>query len=131
LLNFAKTKTSVPEYVTPGYVILFSVSENNPLNSQGTDMWPVIWNFMRINAPYLTLPFAAAIGVIGYGVEGLISDKFTPFKTKSVEEERDERLLKELDGKDVKTLDSLKDKKFVPRSIFEKNVSPSLQKTNV
>merc|ERR1711946_61098 len=108
--NFAKTKTSVPEYVTPGYVILFSVSENNPLNSQGTDMWPVIWNFMRINAPYLTLPFAAAIGVIGYG-----------------EEERDERLLKELDGKDVKTLDSLKDKKFVPRSIFEKNVSPSLQ----
>lgn len=93
-------------------------------------MWPILWNFVRVNAPYLTLPFAAAIGVIGYNVEGLISDKFTPFRTKSVEEERDERLLNELEGKDAKALDSLKEKKFVPRSIFEKNVSPSLQKTS-
>jgi len=94
-------------------------------------MWPIFWNFVRVNAPYLTLPFAAVVGVIGYNVEGLISDKSTPFKSKSIEEERDERLLKDLDSTDVKLTDSLKEKKFVPRSIFEKNVSPSLQKTNV
>ena len=94
-------------------------------------MWPVIWNFLRINAPYITVPFAAIVGVIGYNVESLISDKFTPFKTRSVEEERDERLLKELENTDAKAMDSLKEKKFVPKSIFEKNVSPSLQKTHM
>ena len=91
-------------------------------------MWPLILNFMRVNAPYLTLPFAAVIGVICYNFESLVSDKYTPFKSKSVEEEREDRLLKELEKGDAKLVDSLKEKKFVPQSIFEKNVSPSLQK---
>lgn len=89
-------------------------------------MWPVIFNFLRINAPYITLPFAALVGVIGYNVERMISDKSTPFKN-SVEEQREERLLKDLDNLDSGHIESLKEKKFVPKTIFEKNVSPSLQ----
>ena len=84
-------------------------------------------NFLRVNAPYITLPFAAVVGIIGYNIEGLISDKYTPFK-KSVGEQREERMLKELEMKtDAKQVETLREKKFVPQTIFEKNVSPSLQ----
>lgn len=89
-------------------------------------MWPVILNFIRVNAPFLTLPFAAVVGVIGYNLERLISDRSTPFKN-SIEEQREERLLKDVDTLDAKHIESLKEKKFVPKTIFEKNVSPSLQ----
>lgn len=86
-------------------------------------------NFLRVNAPFITLPFAAVVGIIGYNIEGLISDRYTPFK-KSVEEQREDRLLKELETKtDAKQVDSLKERKFVPQTIFEKNVSPSLQQS--
>lgn len=88
-------------------------------------MWPIIMNFLRINAPYITLPFAAMIGVIGYNIEGWVSDRYTPFK-KSVEEQREERLLQNIENTDAKVVESLKEKKFVPHTIFEKNVSPSL-----
>lgn len=37
---------------------------------------------MRRNAVYLTLPFAAVVGFIGYNVENLISDKYTPYSRK-------------------------------------------------
>lgn len=89
-------------------------------------MWPIILNILRSNAPYLTLPFAAVIGIIGYNIERLVSDRSTPFKN-SVEEQREDRLLKNLEKVDAKQIDSLKEKKFVPHTIFEKNVSPSLQ----
>ncbi|EFX79422.1 hypothetical protein DAPPUDRAFT_304831 [Daphnia pulex] len=92
-------------------------------------MWPVLINMLRVNAPYITLPFAAIIGVIGYNIERIISDRTTPFKN-SVEEQRDERMLKNLENVDAKEMESLKEKKFVPRTIFEKNVSPSLQTKN-
>jgi hypothetical protein len=92
-------------------------------------MWPVLMNMLRVNAPYITLPFAAIIGVIGYNIERIISDRTTPFKN-SVEEQRDERMLKNLENVDAKEMESLKEKKFVPRTIFEKNVSPSLQTKN-
>lgn len=89
-------------------------------------MWPLLVNFVRVNAPYLTLPFAALVGVIGYNLEKWVSDRYTPFN-KSVEEQREERRLQNLEKADAKEVESLKDKKFVPRTIFEKNVSPSLQ----
>ena len=89
-------------------------------------MWPIIVNILRSNAPYITLPFAAVIGIIGYNIERLISDRTTPFKN-SVEEQREERLLQGLETTDAKLTDSLKEKKFVPKTIFERNVSPSLQ----
>ena len=93
-------------------------------------MWPIILNFLRVNAPIITLPFAVLVGIIGYNVEGWITDRSTPSPNRGVEEQREDRLLEALDKIDAKAVDSLKDKKFVPRSIFEKNVSPSLQQTN-
>ena len=89
-------------------------------------MWPILMNFLRAYAPFVTLPAAAVIGFVGYKIESLISDKYTP-SIQSIEQQREERRLKDLEEKDVKEIDTLKEKKFVPRSIFEKNVSPSLQ----
>lgn len=89
-------------------------------------MWPILMNILRSNAPYITLPFAVVVGIIGYNIESWVSDKSTPFKN-SIEEQREDRLLKDLENVDAKHIESLKEKKFVPRTIFEKNVSPSLQ----
>ncbi|KAI9556316.1 hypothetical protein GHT06_018890 [Daphnia sinensis] len=93
-------------------------------------MWPVIVNMLRVNAPYITLPFAALIGFIGYNIERIVSDRTTPFRN-SVEEQREDRMLQNLENVDAKEIESLKEKKFVPRTIFEKNVSPSLQTKSV
>jgi hypothetical protein len=38
-------------------------------------MIPVIWNFLRVYAPYVTLPIAAVVGVIGYNVEKAVSKR--------------------------------------------------------
>lgn len=45
-------------------------------------MWPIVMALVRRNAVYLTLPFAAIVGFIGYNVENLISDKYTPYSRK-------------------------------------------------
>lgn len=45
-------------------------------------MWPLILQFVRANAAYITLPIAAIVGVIGYNIENLISDKYTPYSSK-------------------------------------------------
>lgn len=89
-------------------------------------MLPVIFTFLRTYAPYVTLPVAAVVGFIGYNLEAILSDKYTPYQ-KSIEEKREDRLMEENLSKDVTKVDSLKERKFVPRSVFEKNVSPSLQ----
>ncbi len=112
----------------PNYVSIFAI-DFDPVQLQEREMWPIIINFMRVNAPYITLPFAAIIGVIGYNIERMVSDRTTPFKN-SIEEQREDRMLKDLEKTDAKEIDSLKEKKFVPRTIFEKNVSPSLQPKN-
>lgn len=45
-------------------------------------MWPIIFQFLRTNAPYFTLPLAAVVGVIGYNLESLLSDRYTPYNSK-------------------------------------------------
>lgn len=45
-------------------------------------MWPIVMALMRRNAVYFTLPFAAVVGFIGYNIENLISDKYTPYSRK-------------------------------------------------
>lgn len=45
-------------------------------------MWPIVMALLRRNAVYLTLPVAAVVGFIGYNIENLISDKYTPFNSK-------------------------------------------------
>lgn len=86
-------------------------------------MLPLLLRALRSYAPYITLPAAAVIGVIGYNIESYLSDKYTPY-SESIQEKRMDRLLKEDDSTSVP---SLKEKTFVPPTIFEKNVSPSLK----
>lgn len=37
---------------------------------------------LRSYAPYITLPFAAVVGFLGYKIEGAISSKHTPYRGK-------------------------------------------------
>ncbi|KAG8198288.1 hypothetical protein JTE90_021542 [Oedothorax gibbosus] len=85
-------------------------------------MLPALLAIVRNYVPYVTLPISIAIGIIGYNIEGLISDKSTPTKKLSIEDERLERQLKEMDKKDLST-NTLKSKSFVPKTVFEKNLS--------
>lgn len=85
-------------------------------------MWPIIMQFMRSNAAYITLPVAAVVGVIGYNLENLLSDRYTPYN-KPVQDQRFERLEEEL-LKDPTNVQKLKYKE----NVLGKNVSPSLQK---
>lgn len=45
-------------------------------------MWPIILTFLRSNAVYITLPFAVIIGAVGYNLENILSDKYTPYSSK-------------------------------------------------
>lgn len=90
-------------------------------------MLPIILTALRTYAPYITFPAALVIGFIGYNLESLVSNKETPHKKISIEEERDARLLTASTLQDATHVDSIKLKTFVPKTIFEKNVSPSLQ----
>uniref|UniRef100_A0A8D8C6F0 (northern house mosquito) hypothetical protein n=1 Tax=Culex pipiens TaxID=7175 RepID=A0A8D8C6F0_CULPI len=45
-------------------------------------MWPLILQFLRSNVAYITLPIAGIVGVIGYNIESLLSDKYTPYSGK-------------------------------------------------
>ncbi|KFM81682.1 hypothetical protein X975_11028, partial [Stegodyphus mimosarum] len=83
-------------------------------------MLPALFAIARGYIPYITLPISIVIGVIGYNIEGLLSDKYTPTKKLSTEEERLERQLKEMEDK--LAVDSLKSRKFVPKTVFEKNL---------
>ncbi len=75
---------------------------------QSFAMWPVLVGFARTYAPVIVFPFAFTIGVIGYNLEGWMSDKQTPWK-KSIIERRDERKSKDQE-----------DTFEVPKTIFER-----------
>lgn len=78
-------------------------------------MWPVVMTVLRRYTPYITLPFAAVVGFVGYHVEGWISDRYTP-STVPIVQQRQERLLENIDSDTMK-------KKHNP---LEVNLSPSL-----
>ncbi|XP_026757133.1 small integral membrane protein 12-A [Galleria mellonella] len=86
-------------------------------------MWPIIMQFLRSNAPYLTLPVAAVVGIIGYNLEGLLSDRYTPYN-KAIQDQRLERLTEEDILNDPTNVEKLKYKE----NVLGRNVSPSLQK---
>ncbi|KAK0167602.1 hypothetical protein PV327_004977 [Microctonus hyperodae] len=67
------------------------------------------------NISYITLPFAGVIGFIGYHIETMVSDRYTP-ATAPVKEQREERLLDNLESEPLK-------KKHNPLDV---NLSPSL-----
>ena len=83
-------------------------------------VWPIIIGFARSYAPYIVWPFAFAIGVIGYNMEWFVlGDRQTPWKNKSIAEERDLRVVEESSNKDMTQVDSLKAKSFVPKTVFD------------
>jgi len=91
-------------------------------------VWPVLWAAVRTYAPYLVFPAAATIGFIGYNLEDWFRDKYTPWRETAIER-REKRRLEEMNkSEDLTQEESLKNKTFVPKSIFEKNVSPTLKR---
>lgn len=93
-------------------------------------MIPAIIALARVYAPYVMFPVAVVIGTIGYNIEWTLRDRNNPNggQQPSVELVREERLLKQLEElADVTNVESLKSKSFVSKTIFEKNVSPSLK----
>ncbi|KAH9501693.1 hypothetical protein DERF_012521 [Dermatophagoides farinae] len=96
-------------------------------------MIPALISVARVYAPYIMLPVAMVIGAIGYNIEWTIRDPNKPKggQKPSVELERDERLLRQLleaeKIEDLTKVESLKQKSFVSKTIFEQNLSPSLK----
>lgn len=89
-------------------------------------MWPLIMGALRTYAPYVALPFAAVIGIIGYTVEASLSDKYTPWRESVVDRRAKRMLEEELNNEHESSVSSLKNPEFVPKNIFEKNASPTL-----
>lgn len=88
-------------------------------------MLPALINVLRPYAPYIVWPVAAVIGFAGYHAEKAIrGEREEKFRTKSIEEERDERLLQESVEKNPLEIDKLKDRTFVPKTIFRSETSP-------
>ncbi|CAB0031427.1 unnamed protein product [Trichogramma brassicae] len=79
--------------------------------------WPALaMMVLRRYTPFITLPFAAVIGFIGYHAEGWISDRHTP-STAPINQQRQDRLLQE-------SMDSNTTK--AKHNPLEVNLSPSL-----
>jgi len=49
----------------------------------------------------------------------VLGDRQTPWKNKSIAEERDLRVVEESSNKDMTQVDSLKAKSFVPKTVFD------------
>jgi len=82
-------------------------------------MWPIVAAWARSYAPYIVTPIAGVVGFIGYNIEEWLSDKHTPYR-KSAMERREER-------REMEAREGTGEFK-IPATIFEKNVSPGLQK---
>ncbi|XP_017781259.1 PREDICTED: small integral membrane protein 12-A [Nicrophorus vespilloides] len=85
-------------------------------------MWPVLLRAMRVYAPYITLPFAAVVGYIGYHVENKVSDKYTPYSA-PIKDSRNERLLSEDSLQSATEVEKLK----YSANVLGRNISPSLK----
>lgn len=84
-------------------------------------MWQILFAGMRTYAPYVTLPIAAVIGAVGFGIERSIRGRedTTPSRS-SIKEERDERLLEQSTTEDATEVESLKQKSFIPRTVLDR-----------
>jgi hypothetical protein len=83
-------------------------------------MWNVVLAVARRYAPVATLPIAMVLGFIGYNAESVLSDKTTPSRTMTVAEERDERILRELEGENVDDGDT-RYSKTLPKTVLDRN----------
>ncbi|KAH8280402.1 hypothetical protein KR018_006553 [Drosophila ironensis] len=85
-------------------------------------MWPLVMAILRRNAVYITLPIAGVVGFIGYNLEGLLSDKYTPYSP-SIQELRAKRLSEECLATNAADVEKLR----LSSPVLERNLSPSLQ----
>ncbi|KAJ3652221.1 hypothetical protein Zmor_018204 [Zophobas morio] len=86
-------------------------------------MWPFLIRTLRHYAPVITLPFAALIGIIGYNLENILSDKYTPYN-ESIKESRSDRLITSESLDSAANVEKLRYK----ANVLGTNVSPSLEK---
>lgn len=86
-------------------------------------MLSALMRILRIYAPAVTFPFAAFIGYIGYNIENSFVKIKNPPYHPSVLERREQRLEHDLNISFMLNDDNLKlkEKKFMPETIFEKN----------
>lgn len=84
-------------------------------------------NFFNAAARTAALPIAIVFGTAGYLIESAISRKHTPAHKTSIEQDRIERNLLELDNGDPLKVSSLSNPDFVPKSMLDRNLSPSLR----
>lgn len=85
-------------------------------------MWPIIIGVMRTYAPYVLLPVSATIGFLGYMYESNFRDIHNPYKSTTIQEERDQRKLEEMKKEeDLTDITSLKSKPGVPKTILDRN----------
>ncbi|KAH8370149.1 hypothetical protein KR093_002360 [Drosophila rubida] len=85
-------------------------------------MWPVVMALLRRNAVYFTLPVAAVVGFIGYNLESILSDKYTPYSP-SIQEVRAKRLTDDSLIENATNVEKLQ----LRSAVLERNLSPSLQ----
>ncbi|CAH1382803.1 hypothetical protein MTP99_006793 [Tenebrio molitor] len=85
-------------------------------------MWPLLIRTLRVYAPYITLPFAALVGVVGYNLENIFSDKYTPYN-QSIKESRSDRLSTNESLDSAANVEKLRYK----ANVLGTNVSPSLE----
>ncbi|XP_017020041.1 small integral membrane protein 12-A [Drosophila kikkawai] len=88
-------------------------------------MWPIVMALLRRNAVYITLPIAGVVGFIGYNLESLLSDKYTPYSP-SIQEMRAKRLTEESLNSNAANVEKL----WLSSPVLERNLSPSLQPKN-
>lgn len=60
-------------------------------------MYQVLVRVVARYAPVITLPVAIVLGFIGYSIESRFSSMKTPYLESSINDERDKRLLDEID----------------------------------
>jgi hypothetical protein len=97
--------------------------KNPALTSRAITMvWPVIMAAARTYAPYITFPFALVIGFVGYNIEGWArGGKSTPYREEGVKDSRSERLAEMVHDRDMTQVDTLKEHKFVPKTVLGRN----------
>ena len=89
-------------------------------------MIPYLIAIARSYAPWIMLPAAIVVGTIGYNVESMLSNKWTPGENSSIQEKRDSRILEQLESDPTK-VEKLTIGANV-NNVFGKNTSPSLLK---
>lgn len=82
-------------------------------------VWIIIAEGVAPYLYYLSFPASVVVGAIGYyAIEK--HRKETPFKEKTIQEERDERKLRELDQGDVTEVAKLRTKTDIPRTVLDR-----------